>query len=421
MRSLCLCFDVHQPVRLKKYRFFDIGNSDYYYDDHSNEMITRRVAENCYLPSNKIIFDLIQKYQGRFRVAFSISGTAIDQFKIYVPEVIESFKELAATGCVEFLAETYTNSLVFLKNKDKFKRQVEAHAITIEALFGSRPTVFKNTGLIYSDEIGAMIAEMGFNATLAEGPNHLLRWRSPNYIYSNAIHPTLSVLLKNQRLSDDITFRFSNSDWSGWPLTAKKYVSWLKKIPEEEKIVNLFLDYETFGEHQKKETGIFKFLTSLPSAVFTKSEIEFMTPSLVIAHHQPVSTLHVPYPVSSADEEGDLTAWLGNELQQDAFDKLYGLSEKIDQYTDTNLLNDWQYLQTSDHFYYMSTKSYSDGEVHSYFNPYDNPYDAFMNYMNVLNDFTIRLNRNLEIKNFDLTRNKLNVFELFNKKNGYIS
>jgi len=239
MKSICLYFKVHQPVRLRRFRFFDIGNSDYYYDDCANETILSRVAENCYLPANKIILDLINKYQGRFKVAFSISGTAIDQFKIYAPEVIESFRKLAATGCVEFLAETYSHSLSVLKSKIEFKKQVEAHATAMETLFGKRPTIFTNTEFIYSDKIGAMVAEMGYKATLTDGPNHILKWRSPNYIYRNAINPALTVLLKNDQLSDDIAFRFSNSDWSGWPLTAKKYVSWLNKIPKEEKIVNL--------------------------------------------------------------------------------------------------------------------------------------------------------------------------------------
>ncbi len=397
MRSICLFFKVHQPVRLRKYRFFDIGNSDYYYDDYNNEMILTRVAENCYLPANKMILDLISRCQGRFKVAFSISGTAIDQLKIYAPEVIESFRELAATGCVEFLAETYSHTLSVLKNINEFKRQVETHAMAIETLFGTRPTIFTNTELIYSDEIGVMVAEMGYKATLTGGPNYILKWRSPNYLYRNAINPALTVLLKNFRLSDDIAYRFSNSAWSGWPLTARKYVSWLNKIPSEEKIVNLFMDYETFGEHQKLRTGIFKFMNSLPSEVLQKSDFEFMTPSDVVENYQPISTLNVPYPISWADEERDLTAWLGNELQQEAFEKLYGLSGLIEKCSDPVLLKDWKYLQTSDHFYYMSTKYFSDSDAHACFNPYDSPYVAFMNYMNVLNDFSIRLD--LIVKN----------------------
>ena len=398
MRSICLCFKVHQPFRLKRFRFFDIGNSDYYYDDYANETILERIAENCYLPANKIILDLINKYEGRFRVAFSISGTAIDQFKIYTPEVIESFRRLAATGCIEFLAETYSHSMAVLKNKIEFKRQVEMHAAMVQTLFGKRPTIFANTEYIYSDEIGAMLAEMGFKAAFTEGSEQILKWRSPNYLYRNAINPALAVFLKNEQLSNDITFRFSDSYWINWPLTANKYVSWLKRIPKEEKIVNLFLDYETFGEHHKLGTGIFKFLTSLPSEVFQKSDFGFLTPAEVVENYIPISTIDVPYPVSQQDKRSYLTIFLGNELQQEAFDKLYGLSEMVEQCTDPVLLKDWQYLQTSDHFYFMSTKYMADGDVYARNNPYDSPYEAFMNYMNVLNDFTIRLTRAVKNK-----------------------
>lgn len=414
MKSLSLCFQVHQPVRLMKYRFFDIGSSDYYYDDPINEKIIRQVAHNCYLPSNKMILDLIKKNQGRFRIAFSISGTAIDQFKIYAPEVIDSFRALAATGCVEFLAATYSHSLVALMNKKLFKKQVETHSNVIETLFGKRPTVFKNTGLIYSNEIGATIAEMGYKAIMSAGPSHILKWRSPNYLYHNSINPALTVLLKNHRLSDDIAFRFSNADWSEWPLTTKKYVSWLKKIDKEENIVNLVMDYETFGERHNKDTGIFKFLELLPSAVFTNSDFEFMTPSEVAAHYSPISAINIPDPTSSADKEGDLSAWLGNELQQDAIEKLYKLSPLIDQCNDQNILTDWQYLQSSDHFYYMSTKCFSDGNDYGCFNPFDSPYEAFMNYMNVLNDFTIRLTRNVEKKHLNSALKRKGVLQLVN-------
>lgn len=393
MKSISLFFIVHQPVRLKRLRFFDIGKSDYYYDDYRNETILRRLADNCYLPTNKILLDLIKKCQGEFKVTFSISGTAIDQFKIYTPEVIQSFQELAATGCVEFVAETYSHSLASIKDKAEFVKQVNKHADKMESLFGTKPTIFSNTELIYSDEIGKLIAEMGYKAILAEGPKHILNWRGPNYIYSSASNPSLALLLKNDMLSDDIAFRFSDQNWSGWSLTAKDFVSWMKKIPEKEKNINLFMDYETFGERKKKESGIFEFLTSLPTAVLRKSSFKFMTPSEVVEHYQPISALNIPHPISWADEERDLTAWLGNELQQEAFEKLYELSSKIGQYTDAALKKDWEYLQTSDHFYYMSTKHFSEDTVHPNCNPYDSPYDAFLNYMNVLNDFAIRLNR----------------------------
>ncbi|MFY9154266.1 MAG: glycoside hydrolase family 57 protein [Prolixibacteraceae bacterium] len=398
MKSICLCFTVHQPVRLRKFRFFDIGNSAYYYNDYHNEFILQRIAENCYLPANKILLDQIQKFKGRFKVSFSISGTAIDQFKLYAPEVLDSFKELAATGCVEFLSETYSHSLVSIRDKKEFRKQVEMHASEIETLFGMKPTAFSNTELIYSDEIGATVAGMGYKTVLTEGSNHILKWRSPNYVYQNSINPNLSVLLKNDRLSDDISFRFSNTKWVGWPLTAQKYVSWMTKIPGEEKIVNLFMDYETFGERQKKDSGILDFLQSFPSVALRKSRLNFMTPSEVAANYEPVSVLNVPHPISWADEERDLSAWLGNDLQREAFDNLYELLGLIDHCTDADLLKDWRYLQTSDHFHYMSTKFFSDGAVHAYFSPYESPYEAFLNYMNVLNDFSVRLN-NLVTKN----------------------
>ena len=401
MSSICLYFNIHQPVRLRKFGFFDMGKSDYYYDDYSNEIILKQVVENCYLPTNKMLLDLINIHQGRFKVAFSISGTAIDQFKIYAPQVIESFRELADTGCVEFMAETYCHSLSFLKNEVEFKRQVELHATTIETIFGKRPTIFANTELIYSDQIGALVANMGFKAMLAEGPSHILKWRSPNYLYRNAIDSELIVLLKNNQLSDDIASRFSNSNWSGWPLTVPKYVSWLNKISKKEKIVNLFMNYEIFGEHQKSRTGIFEFLNSLPAEVYRKTDFEFLTPSEIVAKYQPVSTLNVNYPISLTDQAVDLTPWLGNELQQEAFEKLYNLSDLVHQCSDPDILKDWQYLQTSDHFYYMSTKSFPEGEVHTCFNPYNGPYEAFMNFMNVLNDFSIRLNQKVESKYSD--------------------
>lgn len=390
MKSICLYFQVHQPLRLRSFRFFDIGNSDYYYDDHANETILRKVAGNCYLPSNKIMLDLIKKHKGKFRVAFSISGAAIDQFELYAPEVIQSFQELAETGCVEFLAETYFHSLAALRDKDEFRKQVGMHAEKIEKLFGQKPKTFRNTELIYSDEIGAIVSEMGFKTILAEGTSQILKWKSPGYLYVNAINPRLKILLRNFQLSDDIAFRFSDKYWKEWPLTAKKYVSWINNKKDE--LVNLFMDYETFGEHQKKETGIFKFLKSFPSALLKDSQINFMTPSEIAENYQPVAILNAPQPISWADEERDLTAWLGNELQNEAYSKLYELSEKVNQCTDGDLLKDWQYLQISDHFYYMCTKFFSDGDVHAYFNPYETPYDAFINYMNVLNDFTIRLN-----------------------------
>jgi len=392
MKSVCLIFQLHQPFRYRKYRFFDIGKDDYYYDDFANETIIRKIADKCYLPANKIILEQIKKHKGKFRVAFSLSGIVIDQFKLYCPEVIDSFSELAKTGCVEFLAETYANSLVSLVDPKIFEEQVKEHGKLIEELFGQRPTVFRNTELIYSDEIGDTVYKMGYEAVITEGAKHILGWKSPNYLYCNALNPRLKVLMRNYRFSDDISFRFSNSGWNEFPLTAEKYAGWLKALPKEEEIVNIFINYETFGQLQPKSSGIFDFLNYLPGIVLKTKELEFATPVEVVRKYQPVSAIHVPHPISWADEERDLTAWLGNELQKEAFDKLYQLKDRMRDCTDKRMQKDWTYLQSNDHLYYMCTKFFSDGEVHKSFNPYANPYEAFINYMNVMSDFSFRLN-----------------------------
>ncbi len=394
MRTICFYFQVHQPYRLRTYRFFDIGEKHDYFDDYNNGFIMRKVAEKNYLPMNALLLDLINEYGDAFKVSFSVSGTALDQFQQYAPEVLESFKKLAGTGNVEFLAETYSHSLSSLKSKEEFKKQVERQSAKIEELFGQKPTTFRNTELIYSDEIGAMVAEMGYKVMLTEGAKHILGWRSPNYMYANAINPRLKLLLKNFQLSDDIAFRFSQQSWGEWPLTTEKFVDWLNNIDKNEETVNLFMDYETFGEHQWAETGIFDFMRALPARVFSHSDFGFATPSELGEKLQPVAPIHVATPISWADEERDLTAWLGNELQDEAFDKLYALEEKVKHCSDPQIHADWLYLQTSDHFYYMCTKFFADGDVHKYFNPYGTPYDAFINYMNVLSDFIIRVNEN---------------------------
>lgn len=391
MRSICLYFQVHQPFRLRTYRFFNIGHDHHYYDDYQNRHIIRRVAEKSYLPANKLMLELIREYGSAFQISYSISGTALEQLQTYVPEVIEGFKELAGTGQVEFIAETYAHSLSSLRNKDEFKRQVDKHATTIRELFGKTPLTFRNTELIYSDQIGEMVAEMGFHTMLTEGAKHILGWKSPNYIYCNNINPKLKVLLRNFRLSDDLTFRFSNQDWSEWPLTTEKFVNWLKSIEKQEEVVNLFIDYETIGEHQWEETGIFDFFRHLPATVFSSSDFAFKTPDALYHELQPISAISVMHPISWADEERDLTAWLGNEMQDEAFAKLYSYESKVKGCEDPSIQRDWMYLQTSNHFYYMCTKWFSAGEVHKYFNPYGSPYEAFINYMNVLSDFMIRV------------------------------
>jgi alpha-amylase len=313
---------------------------------------------------------------------------------MYAPEVLESFKELARTGNVEFLAETYAHSLASLKSNEEFEKQVKMHSAKMEDLFGQKPTTFRNTELIYSDEIGATVSKMGYKLMLTEGAKHVLGWKSPNFMYTNAIDPNLKLLLKNYRLSDDIAFRFSQQSWESWPLTTDKYVSWLKAIDNKEEVVNLFMDYETFGEHQWEETGIFEFMETLPKKILSKTKFRFSTPGELGEQLQPVSAIHAPYPISWADEERDLTAWLGNELQDEAFAKLYAQEQKVKHCSDPQIHKDWLNLQTSDHFYYMCTKWFSDGDVHRYFNPYSSPYDAFINYMNVLSDFILRVEDN---------------------------
>jgi len=398
-KSVCFYFQVHQPDRLRQYRFFDIGNDEHYFDEFANRTILRRVADRCYLPANAMLLDLIRAHKGAFKVAFSISGVAIEQFEKYAPEVVDSFKALASTGCVEFLAETYSHSLASLASESQFKKQVKMQAEMIQRLFGVKPVVFRNTELIYSDTIGETVAAMGYKAMLSEGAKHILGWKSSNFVYTNALNPRLKILLRNFTLSDDIAFRFSNRSWSSWPLTADAYSSWLASALEKEDVVNLFMDYETFGEHQKSDSGIFDFMRALPGAVLSKG-LKFSTPSEVAKECQPVAPLHVPYPISWADEERDTSAWLGNELQEEAFNKLYALEGDVMKTRDQMLLSRYSRLQESDHFYYMCTKFFSDGSVHSYFNPYDTPYEAFINYMNVLADFEIRVKEKLkEIKN----------------------
>jgi len=392
MKSICLFFQIHQPFRHRRYRFFDIGNDHYYYDDYSNETIMRKMAENSYIPTNKLLLELANKLEGKFKVAFSITGIALEQFELYAPEVIESFQKLAKTGCVEFLSETYSHSLVSLKDATLFADQVKQHDERIFGLFGHKPRVFRNTEMVYSDEIGQRIAKMGFTAMLTEGAKHVLGWKSPNFMYVNAINPRLKVLMRNFKLSDDIAFRFSNQNWAEYPLTADKYVNWLEKLNAKEEVVNLFLNYEAFGDRQSEETGIFNFLEAFAKKVVESKTLEFATPSEVVQKLQPVSVVSVPHPISWADEERDLTAWLGNGMQKEAFAKLYDMKTQMAKCKHPELLKDWNYLQGSDHLYYMSTKYFSDGEVHKALNPFDSPYEAFINYMNVLSDFKIRLN-----------------------------
>jgi alpha-amylase len=391
MKTICFYFQIHQPFRLKRYRFFDIGNDHYYYDDFSNESILQQVVEKCFLPANKLLLEMISASKGQFKVAFSISGVALDQMERHAPEVIDSFRLLAKTDCVEFLAETYAHSLCSLEDPEEFKVQVALHSKRIESLFGKKPKVFRNTELIYSDDIGQLVADMGYKTILTEGAKHILGWKSPNFVYQSAVHQNIHLLLKNSKLSDDLSFRFSNHHWDGFPLTAEKFIDWINLLPENEKLVNLFMNYETFGYLQPSQSGIFDFLKALPRFANLKG-VTFSTPSEVAAKLKPVEALPVPYPISWADEERDVSAWLGNSLQQEAFHTIYKLGERVRMTRDRRLLQDWLYLQTSDHFFYMSTKRSSDGALHQHFSPYDSPFDAFTNYMNVLSDFIKRVN-----------------------------
>ncbi len=391
MKTVCFYFQVHQPWRLKTYRFFQMGNDHNYLDDFTNRSIMQKVARECYLPMNALLLNLIEQNKGAFKCTFSITGSAVEQFKAYAPEVLESFKKLAATGCVEFLAETYSHSLASLYSVDEFKSEVKLHSQMLKEEFGVKPTAFRNTELIYSDEIAKAVEGMGFKTMLAEGAKHILGWKSPNFVYTDANDNKLRLLLRNYKLSDDIAFRFSNEGWSEWPLTADKFAQWVAADTGD--VVNLFMDYETFGEHQKAATGIFDFMKALPEALLKTGELEFATVSEASKKLQPVAVLHSPYAMSWADEERDVTAWLGNDLQNEAFQKLYALAPKVKKAKSKDMEFVWHFMQNSDHFYYMATKWFSDGDVHSYFNPYDSAYEAFINYMNVLADFEIELGK----------------------------
>lgn len=384
MKTICLYFQIHQPFRLRRYRFFDIGNDHYYYDDFQNEEIFRKVANMCYIPANRTIIEMIKKSGGKFKVAFSISGMALEQIEIYAPELLDSFKELIDLGGVEFLTETYAHSLSSLGDSNEFKIQVKMHTEKIQSLFGITPVVFRNTELIYSDDLSEIVYDMGFRGMLTEGAKHILGWKSPNYVYASAVRPDLKLLLKNDRFSEDLSLRFADYSWTEYPLTADKYMSWIESTAETENIINIFLNYEVLGSLHSSATGIFDFFKALPQFASQK-DISFSLPSELFENSDAVDQVVVPYPMSWVDEEKDCSSWLGNVLQQEAFQKINAISERVRLCRDRRLLQDWLYLQSSDHFYYMNTKHYN------LFSPYDNPYDAFNNYMNVLSDFILRV------------------------------
>ncbi len=389
MASVCFYFQVHQPYRLRHYTIFD--NDLNYFDEYKNAQVCRKVAGKCYLPTNQLMLDLIRQHEGRFKVAYSITGVVLEQFQEYAPEVLASFQELAETGCVEFLAETYYHSLSFLFSPREFAAQIEAHKKTVRALFGQTPRVFRNTELVYNNTLAEAVDRIGgFDAILAEGADHILGWRSPNFVYRPPNARRLKLLLKNYRLSDDIAFRFSNRGWREWPLRAEKFGQWINAVNGNGYTVNLFVDYETFGEHQWEDTGIFEFLRHLPTEILKNPDNDFKTPSEVVDAYEAVDVVDVPHLVSWADTERDLSAWLGNPMQHNAIYELYKLEDQIKATGDPDLLDDWRKLQTSDHFYYMCTKWFADGDVHKYFNPYDSPYDSYINFMNVLDHLRSR-------------------------------
>lgn len=423
MKAICFYFQIHQPFRLKRYRFFDIGNDHYYYDDFANDDIITRIAERSYIPAAQSLLKMIEDTKGAFKCALSITGTALEQFEQYVPEFIDILKKLAATGCVEFLAETYAHSLASLSDPEEFANQVKAHDNKIKELFGQSPKVLRNTELIYCDDLAPQILEMGYKGVITEGAKHILGWKSPNYVYSAASAPKLKILLKNDKFSGDISDRFSNTSWDEYPLTADKYMSWIASTPEDQQIINLFMNLEVFGDFQPRETGIFQFLEALPRFAAEKG-IEFWTPTTAVSKLKAVDSLPVLHPISWADEARDTSAWLGNKLQNEAFNKLYSVSERVRLCEDRRLKQDWNYLQAADHFFYMSTKNMHDGSVHSQFSPYDTPFDAFTNYMNVLADFIVRVEEQypMSIDNEELSsllttiRNQEREIETLNKE-----
>jgi len=392
MPSICFYFQVHQPFRIRNYSFFDIGKQHDYEDDHKNREVMNKVADKCYLRTNQKMLELIERHKGKFRISYSISGTALEQFERYRPDVLASFVKLADTGCVEFLAETYYHSLSFIHSRSEFKRQVIKHSAVMEKYFGQTPKVFRNTELIYNNELAAFVEEMGFKGILCEGVDRLLAGRSPNFVYRPVIgNPSAKLLLKNHLLSDDIAFRFSDRGWSQFPLTADKFSSWVHQVAGNGETINLFMDYETFGEHQWEATGIFDFLDHLPEKILQHPDLNFKTPSEVIDSYPARDTYDAHNFISWADTERDLSAWLSNSMQQEAFKRIYSLEEEVKMCGDAEVIQAWERLQTSDHYYYMCTKFWNDGDVHKYFSPYDSPYDAYMFFMNAFSDLECRV------------------------------
>ena len=388
MTAICLYFQVHQPVRIGKFTFFDIGREKSYFDKKQNLQYLERAVKKCYMPTNRLILDLISETNGAFKVNFSITGTLLEQLEANFPEVIESFKEMVKSGSMELFGETYYHSLSFLISEEEFREQVNLHKKKIKEIFNVKPRIFRNTEAVYSNSIAKIVSRLGFKAAITEGYEKILGWRSPNYLYKAKDLP-LCLLLRNYRLSDDIAFRFSEPSWKEYPLTANKYAYWIANTPGD--CINIFMDYETFGEHQWPETGIFDFLRALPDEIGKHEHLEFALASDIIRKLEPKDSIDVPMFVSWADIDRDLSAWLENRMQKHAFEELKRLESAVKKSGDKKLIQNWRLLQTSDHFYYMCTKWFADGDVHKYFNPYESPYEAYINYINVINDLKTKV------------------------------
>jgi len=389
MPSVCLYFQIHQPYRLRRYSVFDTDR--HYFDDLKNAQIIRKVAQRCYLPAGRMLMELVRRFEGRFRLGLCITGSALEQIQTWVPEALEVLQQLAASGCVEMLSETYHHSLAFLYSRDEFRQQVELHRRAMKRVFHQEPRVFRNTELIYNNELAAAVAHMGYDAVLAEGADKVLGERSSNFVYRPPGSGSVKLLLRNYHLSDDIAFRFSNRDWPQWPLTAEKFARWVHQIEGNGQICNLFMPLETLGEHQWSDTGIFDFMAHLPAELLKHSGNDFVTPSQAAERYAPASEVDCPQAISWADTERDLSAWVGNAMQSNALNELYKLQKPVKESDDEQLLADWRRLTTSDHCYYMCTKYWADGDVHKYFSPYESPYDAYINYMNILDNVRSRV------------------------------
>ena len=387
MKTICLYFEIHQIRQLKRYRFFDIGSDHYYYDDYANESAITEIAEKSYIPALTTMLEMIKESEGAFKVAFSVSGVGLEMLELYAPQVIELLHEINKTGCCEFLCEPYSHGLSSLASREVFMEEVQRQNRKIKELFGKKPKVLRNSGLIYSDEIGEMAASMGFKGMLSEGAKHILAWRSPHFVYNCATAPNLKLLLRDYKLSDDISLRFSNPKWSEYPLFAETYVDWIAQLPEEDEVINIFMNLHALGVSQPLESHILDFLKALPACAKDRG-ISFSTPSEIIDKHKSVGPLEVSYPLSWMDEERDASSWLGNSLQREAFDKLYSLAERICLSDDKKLKQDFDYLQAAENLRFMTTKQ---NGIITERCIYESPYDAFTNYMNILGDFLARV------------------------------